>query len=428
MAAVGSHKPGVTPTELSEKTKEIIKATVPVLGEHGLNITSTFYPIMFERYPDAKNLFNQTHQAKGTQPHALAKAVLAYAQNIDNLGALGPAVERIVHRHCVLHIQAHHYDWVGECLIEAIKRTLGALATDDVINAWAEAYWFLAQLLINAEEDTYAAKEAEGQWRGFKEFTVQKKEKESGVIESVFLLPPEGHKSHTKAGQYMSLKLATPGMPTDSILRQYTISNSPARDGYYRLTIRKEYFNEQRDPSATAPPGMMSTFVHDYLQEGDKILGSAPFGTFFIKDEDIHDERPLVLLSSGVGSTPMMSMLREVLADGRKGKIEWFHGARDGSQHAFREFMIQAFKDNSNLSRFVAYSNPLPWDQYGKSYHVKGRLTIDIIKKQLNGNPDCNFYFCGSTPFMEMLLKGLEEWGVPNERIHWESQGPTTLS
>lgn len=141
---------------LSERTITLVKATVPALEAHGLDIVREMYARMFEN-PEIRDLFNQSHHGDtGAQPRALTAAILAYAANIENLGALAPAVERIAQKHVGLQILPEHYPHVGEALLGAIKAVLGDAATDDILAAWGEAYWFLAHILIGRETDKYA--------------------------------------------------------------------------------------------------------------------------------------------------------------------------------------------------------------------------------------------------------------------------------
>ena len=137
---------------------KIIKATVPALQVHANDITKVFYPLLFTQYPDVVPYFNQTNQGKGTQPKALASAVVAYGANIDALGNLSEAVNKIVQKHVSLGILPEQYDAVGSCLLQAIKTVLGDAATDEIIDAWGQAYGQLAEILINAEEAIYTDK------------------------------------------------------------------------------------------------------------------------------------------------------------------------------------------------------------------------------------------------------------------------------
>lgn len=140
---------------LSAETIAIVQATAPALQQHGLAITTRMYERLFVD-EDIKALFDQAAQASGEQPKRLAGAILAYAQNIDKLQNLTAPVERMVARHVETGVKAEHYPHVANALLPAIKDVLGDAATDDIIAAWGEAYWFLADLLIGQERARYA--------------------------------------------------------------------------------------------------------------------------------------------------------------------------------------------------------------------------------------------------------------------------------
>ena len=141
---------------LSQETINIVKATVPALKEHGLEITKVFYKNMFEENPEVKPLFNMDKQESGEQPKALAMSILAAAQNIDNLGAISGLVENIGAIHCKANVKPEHYPIVGKHLLKAIKEVLKDAATDEVLNAWKETYEVLADVFIKTEEKIYA--------------------------------------------------------------------------------------------------------------------------------------------------------------------------------------------------------------------------------------------------------------------------------
>ena len=140
---------------LSQNTIEIIKSTVPVLKEHGVEITTTFYKNMFANHEEIKGMFNMAKQESGEQPKALAMTILAAAQNIDNLEALLPAVKKIAGAHVNSKVKAEHYPIIGKNLLEAIKEVLGDAATEEVINAWGEAYEVIAKVFIDIEKEMY---------------------------------------------------------------------------------------------------------------------------------------------------------------------------------------------------------------------------------------------------------------------------------
>lgn len=143
---------------LSQKTIDIVKTTVPVLKEHGMEITTTFYKIMFRNNPEVKEMFNMDKQESGAQPKALAMTVLAAAQNIDNLEVLLPAVKKIGQVHVNTNVKPEHYPIVGKNLLLAIKEVLGDAATDEVLEAWGEAYGVIAKVFIDVETEIYDAK------------------------------------------------------------------------------------------------------------------------------------------------------------------------------------------------------------------------------------------------------------------------------
>ena len=143
---------------LNQRTIDIVKSTVPALREHGMEITTTFYRTMFANNPEVKAMFNMDKQESGAQPKALAMTVLAAAQNIDNLEALLPAVKKIGQIHVNTNVKPEHYPIVGKNLLLAIKEVLGDAATDEVLEAWGEAYGVIAKVFIDVEKDIYAGK------------------------------------------------------------------------------------------------------------------------------------------------------------------------------------------------------------------------------------------------------------------------------
>ena len=140
---------------LDQKTIDIIKSTVPVLKEHGLEITTTFYKNMFKNNPEVKPLFNMDKQSSGEQPKALAMTILAAAQNINNLPAILPVVKRIAEVHCDRQVTEGHYPIVGSNLLISIKEVLGDAATDEVLEAWGNAYEVIAKIFIDVEKEVY---------------------------------------------------------------------------------------------------------------------------------------------------------------------------------------------------------------------------------------------------------------------------------
>ncbi len=139
---------------LSPQTMALVKATAPALQQHGVEITTRMYQRLFVD-PEIKALFDMAAHESGAQPKRLAAAILAFAQNVDKLDVLKPAIERIAGRHVDTHIKPEHYPAVANALLPAIRDILGEAATDEILAAWGEAYWFLADILIAREAELY---------------------------------------------------------------------------------------------------------------------------------------------------------------------------------------------------------------------------------------------------------------------------------
>lgn len=145
--------------ELSSTTIGIVKSTAPVLVQHGVAITTAMYERLFVD-AEIKALFDQAAQQSGEQPRRLAAAIVAFAQNVDNLPALATAIEKMATRHVQTHVRPEHYPVVAAALLPAIRDVLGEAATDEVMAAWGEAYGFLADVLIAREAEMYALEAA----------------------------------------------------------------------------------------------------------------------------------------------------------------------------------------------------------------------------------------------------------------------------
>ena len=247
-------------TPLSGKTIALVKATVPALTEHGTAISSAMYKRLFET-DHIRALFNQANQESGAQVKALAGGILAYARNIDNLGVLAPVVERMAQKHVGYHILPEHYPYVATALLEAIKEVLGDAATDEILEAWGEAYWFLAAILQGRESDIRQAVEAEeGGWVGWRAFVVDSKVRESAVITSFVLRPQDGGKVVVhKPGQFLTFAFDT--ATQKGVKRNYSISQA-ANGETYRISVKRETH------------GVASGHLHDAIQVGDVLMAT----------------------------------------------------------------------------------------------------------------------------------------------------------
>ncbi len=399
---------------LNEKTISVIKSTVPVLQSHGKAITTRFYEMMFANHPELLNIFNHANQKQGRQQTALAGAVYAAAANIDNLEAIVPAVKLIAHKHRSLGIKPEHYPIVGQNLLAAIKDVLGDAATDEIIDAWAEAYQVLADVFISVEEQMYRdAEELPGGWRDFRNFVVVQKVQESDVITSFYLKPQDGRiPSPFLPGQYISVKLEIPG-ETYTHIRQYSLSDSPGKD-CYRISVKRE------DAWDGKPAGVVSTYLHEHVREGDVLPISAPAGDFVL---DMSVETPVVLLSGGVGLTPMVSMLNTLVEKQPERQVTFIHAAQNSNTHAMREHVEALAAKHDQVKSYVLYSEPTAEDRAACAFDKEGFIDLAFLQSVLADNQS-EFYFCGPVPFMKAVYQALKEWGVPQSRIHYEFFGP----
>lgn len=393
---------------------EIIKATLPIVKDHGEQITKHFYKRMFKQHPELLNIFNQTHQITGHQPKALADAVYGAAANIEDFSQIMPVLERIGEKHRSLQIKPEHYPIVGENLLGAIKEVLGDAATPEIIDAWADAYGVIADVFIRMENKMYKTAETmPGGWAGYRNFVVEKKVKESDVITSFYLKPQDGKEIASYIpGQYITVKLEIPGEQYTH-LRQYSLSDRPGQN-YYRISVKRE------DPKGdNIPAGIVSTYLHTHVKEGDTIPITAPAGDFYL---DLDTSLPLVLISGGVGLTPMMAMLNTTVNESPNREIYYIHAAINSQLHAFRAHVNDLAAGHKNVHSLVIYEKPSEDDKEMKNYDKEGFFSLDWLQQSLP-TKDADFYFCGPEPFMKVVNKALKQWGVPEERIHYEFFG-----
>lgn len=385
---------------LSQQTIGIVKSTAPVLEVHGVAITTTFYKNLFEAHPELLNIFNHANQAKGRQQTALANSVYAAAVHIDNLAAIIPTVKQIGQKHVSLGIKPEHYPIVGEHLLGAIKEVLGDAATDEIINAWAEAYGVIANAFIGIEEEMYVAAESkQGGWRFFKDFIVVHKEKESENITSFYLKPADGKEVPAyEPGQFITIRVGVPGEKY-LLNRQYSLSKA-ADVETFRISVKKEDEND--------PMGKVSVHLHNNVNVGDTVELSAPAGEFTL---DAEKTTPVTFISGGVGITPMMSMFETVAKNQPSRKVSFIYSARNESLHPFDKDIRSLMESMEDAKYVTLYS------ETGDGFITKEVLATNAI---LSGD----VYVCGPAGFMEAMINYLLELGVANEQIHYEFFGP----
>lgn len=390
----------------SPKTIEIVKATVPVLEEHGTAITTVFYQNMFDEHPELLDIFNETNQKLGRQQTALAMTVLAAAKHLENLATLLPQVTQISHKHRALQILPEHYPIVGKHLLGAIKQVLGEAANDDIIDAWTEAYDEIADVFIQLEKGMYEQE----MWQGFVPFTVTEKAAVATDIAAFTVVPADTDAENTQnidlskltltAGQYITVKTD----PKDSdhlALRHYSLCSTNTDKGI-QFAVRRDNRNEHH--------GLVSNHLHDSLEVGDTVLLSAPAGDFALNQDLVkQNETPIVFISAGVGVTPILSMLEAQVTANPQRPIVWVYACQNEQHHAFDSQVNQLLESATTLEKHVFYFE-------------SGQILDEAWLANLPMPAD--IYVCGSMPFMESIIDGLMRLDHGLDSVHYEPFGP----
>ena len=400
---------------LSGKTVEIIQTITPAVAPHAEAITRNFYQRMFRENPEVQAYFNQAHQHSGGQQQALAGAICAYFTHIDNLAALGPAVELIAQKHCSLGIQPEHYPIVGKHLLAAIQDVLGDAVTDEVLAAVTEAYQVLAAVCIERERQIYEEqRNAPGGWNGYRKFVVEKKTPESEVVTSFYLRPADdGPLPNYRPGQYITVKIDLPQTPTSP--RNYSLSDAPG-SGHYRISVKRESAS-----SGEGPDGLISSYLHDQIQPGDTLEIGPPCGEFFVDRQQVGN-RPIVFLAGGIGVTPLMAMAKALVAEQVDNPIYFLQAARNRSCHALGK-ELKELAAHANVQAQVLYDQPLADDLSAGHCQKVGVVQRELLQEWIPVE-DAEFYFCGPKPFMQAVYSQLRELEVDDTRIHFEFFGP----
>ena len=387
---------------LTQAQRAIITATVPILEQGGEALTRHFYQNLFRDHPEVLPYFNQAHQHSGEQQRALANGVLMYAKHIDRLDALGGLVSVIVNKHVALQIRAEHYPLVGASLLQAIREVLGEeVASDAVIDAWGAAYGQLAEILAGEEGRIYKEKAAApGGWSGARDFIVQSKIVESAEITSFLMAPADGRPVLDFApGQYIGVLVTIDGV---SMRRQYSLS-AASNGQTYRISVKREQ------------GGKVSNHFHDHVRAGDTVQLTPPSGDFVLQDGD----KPLVLISGGVGITPTLAMLAAALRGKRP--VHFIHAARHQGVHAFRQQIDELAARHPQLTRYYCYA------EHAGAHDAPdavGLLSKERLAQWLPASRDVDAYFLGPQPFMRAVKQYLRELGVPEQQTHHEFFGP----
>ena len=394
---------------LSDKSRPVIQATLPVVGAHINDIAQCFYRHLFTTHPELLDgTFNRGNQADGTQQLALAGSVAAFATALVNTPDHLPEnlLARVAHKHASLGIQPEQYQIVHDNLMSAIAEVLGDAVTPEIAAAWDEVYWLMAYTLIHVERGLYSARGVRPQtiWR---QWQVDKKIQETDDVVTFVVKRIDDHLvKPSLPGQYITVQVQLPDGTRQP--RQY--SQSRADQGESRqFTVKRVY-------GGGKPDGEVSTLLHTTVKVGDVLSISVPFGALALDD---CSGRPMVFASAGIGITPMAGMLSHLAAAGSHLPIMLLHADHDEDAFGLRGQIRDDVAALPNASIYV-------WYEQGANSRlpVQGVFAgrMDISQVQLPDN--ASYHLCGPVPFMQEVRSALIERGVAPRDIQYEVFGP----
>ena len=242
-------------------------------------------------------------------------------------------------------------------------------------------------------------------WQGFRPLLVSRKLHESSNVISLVLEPADGKPlTAALAGQFIVLRLR-PRPGESALLRSYSLSGAPSEDRY-RISIKRE------------PQGAAGAYIDTRVQAGEILEVSAPRGSFTLRQ----GERPVVLVSAGIGATPVLAMLHALAAEQTRREIWWIHGARNSGEHPFAGEVRELLATLPASHSHICYSAPKPTDRPTVDFDKVGRVGVPVFE-EIGAPPDADFYICGPAAFMSGLVDGLAGWGVARDRLHTENFG-----
>jgi len=389
---------------LSEKSVPVVRATLPAVGGAIGDITPLFYKKMFTAHPELlRDLFNRGNQAVGDQPKALAGSIAVFATMLLEHPDERPdaMLSRIAHKHASLGVTEEQYQIVHEHLFAAIVDVLGEAVTPEVAAAWDEVYWLMARALISVEADLYRRAGTPGGavWR---ELEIADRRTETPDVASFLLRSPDGSPLPAfSPGQYVSVQVELPDGAHQ--IRQYSLSSAPGRPEW-RITVKRVR------SLAGAPEGEVSTWLHENGMPGDRLRVSAPFGDLTLPDGD----GPLLLVSAGIGSTPMLSMLDHLAATGSARRVIVAHADRSAEAHAHRDEL------RGLVEALPGGELHLWYEEGGAPEAHTGQADLGVLDLP----EGVTVYLCGPLPFMRAARGALLERGVPARGVHYEVFGP----
>lgn len=401
---------------LTYQQSKMVRDTIPALREHGEQITTTFYRNMLRDHPELNNYFNSVNQKNGRQPRALTSVILNFASNINHISELIPKFERMCNKHCSLGIRPEHYEIVGKYLLRAFGEVLGPAMTPTVFAAWEKAYWLLAKMLIGREAQLYKDFE---KWTSWRKFKIDRVVPEAEDIYSFYLVPQDGKKlPKFFPGQYVSLQIHSPEGYMQA--RQYSLSEA-WREDYYRISVKRDEGARYANSVSNSyfHPGLVSNMLIDHMGPGSMVELSHPAGDFFL-DVNNTSNMPLVLISAGVGVTPMVAIANTVTKTQPGRHISWIHGSRRSVP--FEDHVAQLKRQNPNFHTNIFKTHLASNDVVGVSYDYDFRMDLAKVRPEdlYLSNGGTEYYICGPEQFMLEMSDYLKAQGVGASRVKFE--------
>jgi len=394
---------------LSDKSRPLIEATLPFVGEHIEEIAEHFYQHLFADHPELLDgTFNRGNQAQGTQQRALAGSVAAFAGALVNTPDRLPEklLARVAHKHASLGIQPDQYQVVHDHLIWAITDMLHDQVTPDVAAAWGEVYWLMAEALIHIERGLYSARAVKPQtiWR---QWEVEQKIRETAdVVTFVVKRIDDRLVKPSLPGQYITVQMPVPDGTHQP--RQFSLSRAD-NGGYRQFTIKRVH-------GGGSPDGEVSTLLHDTVDVGDLLTLSVPSGAVVLDD---YTGRPMVFISAGIGITPMAGMLSHLVQAGSRLPVMLLHADLSEDRFALRRQVLSDITALNSASFYV-------WYEQGAASQLPltGVFTGEMDISQVSLPDNASYYLCGPIPFMHEINSALTQRGVSPQDIQYEVFGP----
>ena len=309
--------------------------------------------------------------------------------------ATGPELMPVAEADALLYLPGH-----------TRQQLLRALRIPALSPGWQASFRALLEGEAGSGNAGLAASSPPPAWPGFRQLTVTAISHETDSVISISLEDPKGEPlPPARPGQYLTLRLQ-PDKQQRSVLRNYSLSGPPGA-GYYRITVKREH------------AGAASSHLHTRLAVGDQLDAAAPRGTFILD----RTHAPVMLISVGIGATPVLAMLQALAEEQSDREIWWLHGARSSRDHSFAAEAQALLASLPNVRTHVYYSRPGSKDVEGRNFDSAGRLTAALLA-ELEPPRDAEAYLCGPTPFMDEISAGLAAIGIDASRIHTEPFGP----